>query len=76
MVRTTVNLPEDVYEIARSFAAARRTSLGEAIAELIRRGLDTRSRLEADESGFPCFSVSPHAAPITLAQTLDAEDEA
>ncbi len=75
MMRTTVNLPDDLYEIARSMAAAKRTSLGEALAELIRRGLEPRSRVEADDSGFPQFHVSQHAQPITLEQTLDAEDE-
>ena len=74
MMRTTVNLPDDVYEIARSMAAAKRVSLGEALAELIRRGLAPPSRMQND-AVFPQFHVSRHAAPITLEQTLDAEDE-
>lgn len=73
MMRTTVNLPDDVYEIARSIASAKRISLGEALAKLIRRGLEPVSRPD-DEPGFPRFSVSRNAAPITLEQTLDAED--
>ena len=40
MMRTTVNLPEDVYEVARSIASAKRISLGEALAQLVRRGLE------------------------------------
>ena len=74
MMRTTVNLPDEIYEVARSMASAKRISLGEALAELIRRGLEPVPRFQ-DESGFPCFPVSKHAAPITLEQTLDAEDE-
>ena len=74
MMRTTVNLPDDVYEIARSLAAAKRISLGEALAELIRRGREI-SRVQRTDSVFPCFAVSERAAPITLEQTLDAEDE-
>ena len=74
-MRTTVNLPEDVYEVARSIASAKRISLGEALAELVRRGLEPGSRIDSREPGFPCFSVSQNAAPITLARTLDAEDE-
>jgi hypothetical protein len=74
MMRTTVNLPDDIYEIARSVATAKRISLGEALAELVRRGLSPHSRIQED-SGFPCFRVSKNAAPITLEQTLDAEDE-
>lgn len=75
MMRTTVNLPDDVYEVVRSIASAKRISLGEAIAELARRGLEPGSRIDTRESGFPSFSVSKHAAPITLENTLDAEDD-
>jgi hypothetical protein len=70
-MRTTVNLPEDVYEIARSLAAAKRISMGEALAELVRRGLHPVRRLKT----FPCFAVPKNAAPITLEQTLEAEDD-
>jgi len=75
MMRTTVNLPEDVYEVARSLASAKRISLGEALAQLIRRGLVPEARIVENPQDFPCFSVSRHAAPITLEQTLDAEDQ-
>ena len=75
MMRTTVNLPEDVYEVARSIASAKRISIGEALAELVRRGLEPGSRIDSRESGFPCFSVNKDAAPITLEHSLDAEDD-
>jgi hypothetical protein len=39
MMRTTVNLPDDVYEMARSIAGAKRISLGDALAELARNSL-------------------------------------
>jgi hypothetical protein len=74
MMRTTVNLPEDIYEIARSVATARRVTLGQALAELIRQGLHRESRVR-DDSGFPCFQVTRRAPPITLEQSLNAEDE-
>jgi len=74
MMRTTVNLPDDVYEIARSVASARRVSLGDALADLVRQGFDRKPRVR-NESGFPCFSVSRRAPPITLDHTLNAEDE-
>jgi hypothetical protein len=35
MMRITLNLPDDIYEIARSLAEARRISLGDAIATLV-----------------------------------------
>jgi hypothetical protein len=75
MMRTTVNLPDDVYEVVRATASAKRISLGDALAELIRRGLQPGARIEADAEGFPCFTVGKQAAPITLEHTLEMEDE-
>ena len=74
MMRTTVNLPKDIYEIARSVAAARGISVGDAIAELVRRGLKPSAPIQRGK-GFPCFTVPENAPPITLEQTLEAEDE-
>jgi len=74
MMRTTLNLPEDVYEVARSLASAKNLSLGDAVAELVRKGLRPDSRIRG-EGPFPCFSVPAGAAPITLKQTLEAEDQ-
>ena len=74
MMRTTLNLPDDVYQAARSVAGSRGISLGDAIAELVRRGLKP-SALVRNKKGFPCFTVPADARPITLEQTLEAEDE-
>jgi hypothetical protein len=74
MMRTTINLPDDVGEVIRSFADVKGISLGEAVAELVRKGL--QSRLSPSEEGaFPTFHVPPGTPPITLEQTLAAEDE-
>jgi hypothetical protein len=74
MMRTTVNLPDDVYQAARSVAQLEDISLGDAIAELVRRGL--RPPTLIDTSGpFPKFVLPPGAKPITLEQTLAAEDD-
>ena len=74
MVRTTVNLPDDVYEAARSVAASKRLSLGEALAQLVRQGLTPPVELDTKKA-FPSFVVPSDAEPITLEQTLRAEDE-
>lgn len=74
MMRTTLNLPDDVYEVVRSLAASKRISFGDALAELVRKGLHPAPRFHS-EGAFPCFSVSEDAPPITLEQTLQAEDE-
>ncbi len=74
MMRTTLNLPGDIYEIARSVATSKGLSLGDAIAELVREGLRPANRI--DTTGpFPCFVAPDDAEPITLEKTLAAEDE-
>jgi len=73
-MRTTLNLPEDVYLAARSLAALQRLSLGDAVAELARRGLRPAPAANL-EKAFPCFEIPPDSPPITLEQTLLAEDE-
>ena len=74
MMRTTINLPDDVYEVARSVAGVRRISLGEALAELVRRGLRPAAPINT-KTPFPSFQVPPGAKLITLEQTLRAEDD-
>ena len=74
MMRTTVNLPDDVYETVRSIALTKRVTFGEALAELVRKSLSPPPRIES-ETAFPSFLVGEDAPPITLEQTLEAEDE-
>ncbi len=74
MMRTTLNLPEDVYQAARSVAAVKGLSLGDAIADLVRLGLHAGTRFN-ETKAFPCFIVDDAVPPITLEQTLAAEDE-
>lgn len=74
MMRTTLNLPNDVYELARSLSRDNNISLGEAVAKLARRGLRVPARANTTKA-FPCFDVPADAKPITLEQTLEFEDE-
>ena len=69
-----MNLPEDVYDAARSLAAVRGISMGEALAEMVRRGLNAQCRVN-DQDRFPHFVVPADAAPLTLEKTFEAEDE-
>ena len=73
-MRTTLNLPDDVSEIIRAVADAKGLSLGDAAAELIRKGLHSEARVQEDD-GIPRFAVPPDAPPITLEHTLAIEDE-
>ena len=74
MMRTTVNLPDDVYHAARSLASLKGISLGDALAELARQGQNPGIRIDTDKA-FPCFRLPEGAEPITLERTLAAEDE-
>ena len=74
MMRTTLNLPEDVYEISRSLAALKRISLGEAVAELARNGLKPAVQINT-RNAFPSFVLPESAKPITLEHTLAIEDD-
>ncbi len=74
MMRTTINLPDDIYEEARAMAASLRIPLGEAVGELARRGL--RRTHQIDTSGvFPRVVLPPDAPKISLERLLELEDE-
>ncbi|MCX6634403.1 MAG: hypothetical protein NT090_04830 [Acidobacteria bacterium] len=73
-MRITFDIPDDVYQAVHSMAAARGVSLEEAIVDLARLGL-AESPLIDGTKPFPCFAVTKPVPPITLEQTLAAEDE-
>jgi hypothetical protein len=74
MMRTTINLPEDVYEAARSVAAVKDISLGDALAELVRQGLRPPMRMEM-KNGIPMVVLPKDSPLITLEHTLAIEDD-
>ncbi len=73
-MRTTLAIDDDILDVARSLSEAEGRSLGEVISELARRGLAPRTASASDD-GFPVFSVSPGAKPITLAMVQRALEE-
>jgi hypothetical protein len=73
-MRTTVNLPDDVYEAARSVAAVKDISLGEALADLVRQGLRPPLAMEM-ENGLLVPVLPKDSALITLEHTLAIEDD-
>jgi hypothetical protein len=73
-MRTTINLPDDVYEAARSVAAVKDITLGEALADLVRQGLRPPRMME-NKNGL-LIPVLPKDSPIiTLEHTLAIEDD-
>jgi hypothetical protein len=72
-MRTTLPLDPDVLEAARSLAQARAISLGKAVSELARRGLE-QDQAET-LAPLPHFSVHLGAKRITLDDVKRIEDE-
>ncbi len=73
-MRRILKLPDDVHHIAKSLGDVRGVSLCEAAAEFVRQGLKPPARVNTRKP-FPCFVPPKDAKPITLDQTLQAEDE-
>ena len=75
-MRTTLNIDDDVLELARSLAEARRVSIGEALSYLARRGAFVRVASKI-RNGFHVFSLdqpTPSFGPEDVRKSLEAED--
>lgn len=70
-MRTTLDIDEQVVVAARAIARDRGISMGLAVSELARKGLQAQ---RIDESGFPRFA-SQSARPITLEDVNDHRDD-
>lgn len=73
-MRTTLRLDEDVIRVARSLARAKEITLGAAVSELVRRGLQHPSTA-GSVHGLPHFTVAEGAHPITLEAVKQGEDD-
>ena len=74
-MRTTLSIDPEILSVARQIAAARSISIGQAISELARKGLEAQPK-PMSRRGFPVFAVAKNARPLTLEDILKAEDEA
>ncbi len=74
VVRTTLNIEDDVLRAARSLADERGTSLGKVVSDLLRRALAPKPRL-AYRDDIPVFKVAESAAPITPEMVRQALEE-
>ena len=73
-MRTTLRLPDDVYEAVKALAEAERKTFGETASELIRRGLRQVPRIRYEQR-FPVFKIKEDAPPMTLATVKRALDD-
>ncbi len=74
MMRTTLEIDDDVLQAARTLAAAESKSIGAALSELARRGMAARSQSKS-RLRFPVFKVPRNAPPLTIERVNDALDE-
>lgn len=74
-MRTTLDLDPEILSAARQIAADRSISIGKAISDLARRGLETRVK-NTTRQGFPVFQVPRGARPLTLEDVRSDEDDA
>lgn len=73
-MRTTLSLDPDILQAARSLSRARSISIGAAVSQLARRGLEVERGGATD--GMPHFPVPPGARVFTLDDVKRIEDEA
>jgi hypothetical protein len=75
-MRTTLDVESDVLDAARALAVARGVSVGAALSELARRGVEVRTPLGV-RNGFPVFQApagAPGFGPDDVAAASAKED--
>jgi hypothetical protein len=77
-MRTTLNVDDDVLEVAKSMAYVRQISVGEALSLLARRGMNVRVGTRRDPvSGLLVFDVpddGPEITPEMVERAQEIED--
>jgi len=64
-MRTTLNLPDDIYEEARAISHYDKIPLGEAIGRMVRGNFGSGRELRYTEEGLPYFTAPPGAAKVS-----------
>jgi hypothetical protein len=73
-MRATVQLDDDVYELARKLASREKLSLGKVLSNLARRAIESAPTF-ARQNGFPVFEVRPETPPLTEEMVKRALEE-
>jgi hypothetical protein len=74
-MRTTIELPDDLLETAKSIARGRRQTLGQAVADLMRRALAAPESPEITISPVTGLPVIHLGRPTTLDDVQSLEDD-
>lgn len=78
VMRTTIDLPEDLHRIATAIARDSGRSLSETVAELVRRGLgeggSTVRRYVSARTGLPVVHLGTGPITVEDVRALDDDD--
>ena len=74
-MRTTIDIPDDLLETARSIARGRRQTLGQAVADLMRRALGDQPAEPVRISPVTGLPVIHLGRPTTLEDVKYLDDE-
>ena len=71
MMRTTVDIDEEILRVVRHLAEERDQSLGRVLSDLARKGLEPTSRPVAHRGAIPVLPRKPGARPVTSQTVKD-----
>jgi hypothetical protein len=78
LMRTTLNIDDDIVEVARSLAAHRHHSIGKVISDMARRGLQSagiEKKSESIRNGIRIIQRPSHTSAVTLEMVNRLRDE-
>lgn len=74
-VRTTLDLPKDLHDAARSIARDRGSTMSEVVAELVRRGLGQSPGVKVERSAATGLPVIRLGRPVTQNDVRSLDDD-
>ncbi len=75
IMRTTLNIDDDILAYARERANFEQKSIGEVISALVRKALPPPEITPVFRNGVPLLPVQPGATPVTLELVNRLKDE-
>lgn len=79
LVRTTLNIEDDVLEAVKAVAARDRKPLGAVVSTMLRRAVEPPAHgKKTERNGIPLFPVAARARSVTpqhIQELLDAEEK-
>ena len=73
-MRTTLSIDDDLLPSVKTYAEARDISVGKAVSELVRRGLNAPIRTRI-VNGFHVVDLPPNSPPISTEHVRKIEED-